>query len=98
MAASSASRELRPEPRASLTTFSTTAEYSGIVAALSRRLGFVVASRGWYLRIDAKSPVSATTTQCCLRLERRSLMVGLVRHSDSIRTRDTAVERPERGS
>ena len=52
--------------RASARALSTTAAYSGIWAAFSSRLGFVVVSRGWYLRMLSKSPVSATMTLNCL--------------------------------
>src|SRR5262245_39999981 len=74
MAAASASLVERERFLASVTTRATSSPYSGMVAALSSRLGLVVASRGWYLRIEAKSPVSATTIECCFRPVRRSVM------------------------
>src|SRR5437764_7517699 len=59
---------------ASARLFWTKAAYSGIWAALSNRLGFVVVSRGWYLRMLSKSPVSATITLNCLSWLKRSFI------------------------
>src|SRR5262245_65392730 len=52
----------------------TSPAYSLIVAALRSRLGFVVASRGLYFWVLAKSPVSATTRECCLSAVSWSVM------------------------
>src|SRR5437667_8824635 len=59
---------------ASARVFSTSCAYSGIWTALSNRLGFVVVSRGWYLRMLSKSPVSATITLNCLSWLKKSFI------------------------